>query len=52
LENPVPFKGRLFNKKKLSLHEGTPLPATFEYGNGAFIFVVGQDLSVTFNGIR
>jgi hypothetical protein len=52
LAEAVPFKGGYFNSKKLSLKEGEPLPATFNYANGRFVFVVHPDLTVTFNGTK
>jgi hypothetical protein len=52
LAEPVPFKGQLFQKKKLSLQEGQSLPATFKFCKGQFAFVVQRDLSVFFNGTK
>jgi hypothetical protein len=32
--------------------KGTPLPYTLDVGQGAFVFVVSQDMSVSLNGNR
>jgi hypothetical protein len=48
----VPFKGCLFNKKKLKMTEGQHLPATFSCGGDRFKFVVHRDLTVSFNGTK
>jgi hypothetical protein len=48
----VPFRGKQFNTKTLTLREGTPLPATFVFGDGLFTFIVNRDLTVTFNGTK
>jgi hypothetical protein len=50
LEEFVQYGKGQFNKRTLTLEEGTPLPATFVSGKGQFTFVVHPDLSVTFNG--
>jgi hypothetical protein len=52
LGSPVHLGGQTFNKKSFRIAKGTPLPYTFARAQGAIVFVVQKDLSVTFNGKR
>jgi hypothetical protein len=46
----IHWSGGVFNKKTLTIAEGTPLPEKFTFCSGQFTLVVGNDLSITFNG--
>jgi hypothetical protein len=47
---PMVHQGRIFNKKTITIAQGTPLPAKFPMANGALVFVVEKNLSISFNG--